>query len=129
MSRLKIGDGHVLTFERGQLRDVQHPRGERDECAWQRALDLGTEYLDYPPETLREADVPDWPPVLVVVGTMEEVVYSSRKWDGELRLFHHTFGRDGRRKIEKPVLAVHPDGAPLFVVGGGARVTDRGIVG
>ena len=130
MSRIRVPDGHVLHFDEQTLTlvDVHHPRACRGRCMLAEADRLGTAYLDHAPESIRVVEVPDWPSFMVSIGTLEEIVYSSRKWDGKLKFFHHKFGRDKRRKTEKPTLAVHPLGSPLFIVGGDAHVDERGIV-
>lgn len=118
---------HVLELCKSKHGDVlvaiRHPAGERH-CLWDKALGLGTDYNDFEPGRVRfEASPQKPPPFLVGVGELEAVRYISDKFDGTKRHYHHSF-----KQRSRPILAVHPDGAPLYVVGGRYHVDDRGIV-
>lgn len=62
------------------------------------------------------------PARLVKLGEMPEIVYRSDKWTGKSQTYLHKFGRP------RPLLATDPDGKRLFIIGGGYRVTARGLV-
>lgn len=92
------------------------------EGEWQAVIDLFGEFHDFGPTTavVHKVDSLHIPGVLVKIGDLVEVTYKSDKFDRRSRLYVHKFGRD------KPVLAASKDGR-LFLVGGGYRITSRGI--
>jgi hypothetical protein len=64
------------------------------------------------------------PPVLVKLGDVPEIVYSSDKWTGKQETYIHKTGQP------RPMLCTAPDGkGPLFIIGGRVKVTARGLVG
>lgn len=69
------------------------------------------------------------PSTLVVLGTVPEIVYTSRKWDGKSKTYSHDTSQP------HPLLVTGPDGKGLWIVdrngrpGGRVRVTARGLVG
>lgn len=64
------------------------------------------------------------PKVLVKLGTIPEIVYDSDKWSGKKETYVHKTARGNQ-----PVLCTDPAGKRLFIVGGGVRVTRRGLIG
>jgi hypothetical protein len=63
------------------------------------------------------------PPVLVQLGRLRGVIYSSDKGRRDrVRTYIHFMERP-------PILASDPAGRQLFIVGGNYRVTERGIEG
>jgi hypothetical protein len=63
------------------------------------------------------------PRVLVHLGTLRGLIYSSDKWDpGRPKSFIHFMETP-------PRLACDPDGVQLYIIGGKYRVTRRGIEG
>lgn len=64
------------------------------------------------------------PKVLVKLGTIPELVYDSDKWSGRKETYVHKTARGNQ-----PVLCTDPEGKRLFIVGGGVRVTRRGLIG
>lgn len=63
------------------------------------------------------------PARLVKLGEIPELVYASDKWGGKKQTYLHKTGRP------RPLLCTDPDGKRLFIIGGGVRVTKRGLVG
>jgi len=76
------------------------------------------------PKELIELDVPGlslkgpW----VVLGTLPEIMYDSKKWESKTHRYLHKFGK-------KPYLCTDPEGKVLLIVGGNFKITNRGIVG
>ena len=63
------------------------------------------------------------PPVLVQLGRLKGVIYSSDKGEGNrVRTYIHFMETP-------PLLASDPAGRQLYVIGGNYRVTERGIEG
>jgi hypothetical protein len=92
------------------------------EAEWQAVVDLFCEFHDFEPTSavVRKVDSLVIPDVLVRLGDLVEVTYRSNKFDKRSRLYIHKFGRD------KPILAASGDGK-LFIIGGGFKITERGI--
>lgn len=92
------------------------------EGEWRAVVDLFDEFHDFEPTTaiVYKIDSLRIPDVLVRLGELVEVTYKSDKFDRRSRLYVHKFGKD------KPVLAASKDGC-LFIVGGGYKITARGI--
>ena len=114
---------------------ITHPKQcERDNyrrCPWNEGGKLADKYQDRGgADKVRLVDSPaGTPAVLVTIGDLVGVVYESKKWDGKPKRFLHEFGKHGRKRTQKPVLAVTPDGKQLYVLGGDYFVDERGIVG
>lgn len=100
------------------------------------------EHIDNPPRAVREGlalfkrwsgrearavsrvKVPEGlPRVLVNLGHLTDIGYSSDKWGGKRQRYIHATGRP------RPILAASPDGRQLFILGGGVRVRAEGLVG
>jgi len=78
------------------------------------------------PTAAKRMRVPDRPDTLVKLGSLESVVYKTRKGDEPVTHYHHDFGEGGGKK---PILAMDPRTRRLHVVGGTYSVGWRGIVG
>ncbi len=89
---------------------------------WQAVVRLFDEFHDFEPTTAvaYKIDSLSIPGVLVRLGDLIEITYKSNKFDKRSRLYVHKFGAN------KPVLAASKDGK-LFIIGGGYRITGRGI--
>ena len=61
------------------------------------------------------------PPVLVVLGEVPEIIYTSDKWTGKKQTYVH------KTSQPRPLLATGPNGRGLFLIGGNVKVTDRGL--
>lgn len=94
------------------------------ESEWQAVVKLFCEFHDFEPTAVvvHKVKTLKIPGVLVSLGDLVEVTYKSGKWDKRQRLYVHKFGKD------KPVLAASENG-DLFIVGGGYKITSRGIEG
>lgn len=101
------------------LRKVKRNPSENE---WQAVVRLFDEFHDFEPTTavVYKVDSLEIPGVLVRLGDLVEVTYKSNKFDRRSRLYVHKFGSD------KPVLAASKDGK-LYIVGGGYKITGRGI--
>lgn len=62
------------------------------------------------------------PRVLVKMGELAAVEYLSNKWTGRTERYRHVL------KKPRPLLCTGPDAKGIFVVGGRAKVTERGLV-
>lgn len=89
---------------------------------WEAVIGLFGEFHGFDPSDVLTVSVKSlsMPGVLMQLGTLQEVVYKSDKFDGRKRLYVHKFGKD------KPVLAAGGDGR-LYIIGGGYKITERGI--
>lgn len=67
-------------------------------------------------------DVDDMPRAVLVIGSLEGVIYSTVR-DGVAEKYVHRF-----RAKSRPMLCASPDGERLFIVGGDFEFTERGIV-
>lgn len=92
------------------------------EAEWRAVVSLFDEFHEFEPTTavVHKVDSLKIPGVLVSLGDLVEITYKSNKFDKRSRLYVHKFGAD------KPVLAASKDGK-LFIIGGGYRITSRGI--
>lgn len=70
--------------------------------------------------------VPGAPRVLVKLGTLAEIAYSTNKRGDGPSTYVHSFGEGGGRR---PSLAMDVDSGRLHIVGGTYRVKREGIVG
>jgi len=87
------------------------------------ARTLFERFHDFAPPTILRRRCPPMPPVLVKLGRLRGVIYSSDKWQsGKPRTYIHFMDRP-------PLLACDPTGTQLHIVGGRYRVTARGIEG
>lgn len=64
------------------------------------------------------------PRALAQLGELEAIVYRTAKHGSRTASYEHEFGETGK---PRPTLAVDPSNDRLHVVGGGYRVTRRGI--
>jgi len=94
------------------------------EKEWRAVIDLFDEFHEFEPDSTIVFKVNSLkiPGVLVKLGDLHEVTYKSNKFDRRSRLYAHKFGRS------KPILAADKDGR-LFIIGGGYKITNRGIEG
>jgi len=80
-------------------------------------------FHDFAPPVLLRQRCPPTPRVLVKLGRLRGLIYTSDKWQrGRPRTYVH-FMED------RPLLACDPRGTQLHIVGGRYRVTARGIEG
>ena len=87
------------------------------------ARSLFRRWSGFPADLVRRSSCPRPPPVLVQLGLLRGVIYSSDKGERDrVKTYIHF--------MEKaPILASDPAGRQLFIVGGNYRVTERGIEG
>lgn len=104
----------------GQIR-----AGDRVSCAARNPSPATEAYREFhwgrPARKRRRVNVPQSPEVFEL-GKLIEIVYSAKK-GRQSALWHHKFG------WPYPILTGTPEGRLGPIVGGGARVTKRGIVG
>lgn len=60
--------------------------------------------------------------VLIAIGTLDFVGYTTKR-DGRIESYIHRFAKHAR-----PLLATSHDGRHLYILGGGYKFTERGIV-
>jgi hypothetical protein len=99
------------------------PRAPRSEPI-RRARELFQQFHCFPPQRLiRLPQERTIPKVLMHVGELRGLIYrSDRGQRGQPRTFVHFFQNP-------PLLASHPAGHQLYILGGNYRVTPRGIEG
>jgi hypothetical protein len=73
-------------------------------------------------EEIGTIDKPAVPGVLIAVGTVDGIMYTTVR-DGVEEKYVHRF-----KKSARPLFAVAPDGQQLFILGGEYDFTERGIV-
>ena len=93
------------------LDQAEHAASEFQGFHWGDAIE-GGDWVDLPPPPL----------VLAQIGPLVEITYEASK-RGEVAHWTHDF------KDPLPVLAWDPMAGGLYIVGGGYKVTPRGIVG
>lgn len=76
-----------------------------------------------PRDVMRISGPQRMPRVLVKLGELLQVAYRSNKWTGRLENYRHSTRRP------RPLLCTDAAGKGLFIVGGGMRVTERGLEG
>lgn len=102
------------------------PRDLGKECrrCLNKALNLFHCFHSFPaPRLERESCNRTIPKVLVHLGALRGLIYSSDKWDpGRPKTFIHFMETP-------PRLACNPEGTRLYIIGGSYRITPRGIEG
>ena len=88
----------------------------------QEAAALYADFSGHEPEIIGTLDKPDMPDVLIGIGEIDGVLYSTVR-DGKLEKYIHKFTKKSR-----PLFAVSHDGKQLFMLGGAYTFTERGIV-
>jgi hypothetical protein len=73
-------------------------------------------------EEIGTIDKPPIPGVLVAIGTVDGILYTTVR-DGVTEKYVHRF-----KSSSRPLFAVSPDGKSLFMIGGSYNFTERGIV-
>lgn len=86
------------------------------------AAQLYADFSGHEPEIIGELDKPVIPDVLIGIGEIDGIMYSTVR-DGVLEKYIHRFTKKAR-----PLFAVSPDGKQLFMLGGAYNFTERGIV-
>lgn len=86
------------------------------------AAKLYEDFTGHEAEIVGKTEKPEIPDVLVAIGEIDGIMYSTVR-DGKLERYIHQF-----RKNSRPLFAVSPDGKQLFMLGGAYNFTDRGIV-
>lgn len=86
------------------------------------AAALYADFSGHEPEIVGELDKPVIPDVLIGIGEIDGIMYSTIR-DGVLEKYIHRFNKKSR-----PLFAVSPDGKQLFMLGGAYNFTERGIV-
>lgn len=88
----------------------------------EQASRLYEKFSGHEAEEIGTIDKPDVPDVLIAVGEVDGILYSTVR-DGQLEKYIHHF-----RKNSRPLFCVSPDGKQLFMLGGAYDFTERGIV-
>lgn len=86
------------------------------------AAQLYADFSGHEPEIIGELDKPVIPDVLIGIGEVDGILYSTVR-DGVLEKYVHRFAKKAR-----PLFAVSHDGKQLFMLGGAYNFTERGIV-
>lgn len=87
-----------------------------------RAASLYERFTGHEVDTVDRVHVPALPKVLVNIGELDGVLYTTVR-DGRVEKYIHKFAAK-----DKPLLCVAPDGSSIFVIGGRYTFTERGIV-
>lgn len=86
------------------------------------AVKLYEDFTGHDGETVAVIDKPVIPDVMILVGEVDGILYSTVR-DGVYEKYIHEFNRKSR-----PLFAVSHDGKSLHMLGGAYDFTDRGIV-
>jgi ribosome modulation factor len=101
----------------------KNPRGVSVPAAqMQQARKLFKDFSGHDLTHGRKIKAPAMPKVLIQIGTIDGVLYTTVR-DGKTERYIHEFKRSAR-----PTFAVSPDGKQLFMLGGAYNFTERGIV-
>lgn len=130
-NRRGISSGDVVELANGRLAVVRRVDARRRRLHAQQ-LDVGRGLFDKAkrayasftgrtPGHIEMVPALSHPGVCFVLGTLEGVIYSAVV-DGSRKRYYHRFKTKAR-----PHLASGHDGRQLYILGGGYRVTDRGI--
>ena len=112
-----------MTFE--QIQAKQHKRNPvppSSRVQIKEAAQLYADFSGHEPEIIGELDKPVIPDVLIGIGEVDGILYSTVR-DGVLEKYVHRFAKKAR-----PLFAVSHDGKQLFMLGGAYNFTERGIV-
>jgi hypothetical protein len=88
----------------------------------QEAAALYADFSGHEPEIVGKLDKPVIPDVLIGIGEVDGIMYSTVR-DSVLEKYIHKF-----KKNSRPLFAVSHDGKQLFMLGGAYDFTNRGIV-
>lgn len=88
----------------------------------QRAASRYERFTGHEAEIVGAVNYPPLPKAVTVIGTLDEVCYTTVRDDRRER-YRHKFNAQSA-----PVLCVGPDGKQLYIVGGAYLFTERGIV-
>lgn len=88
----------------------------------QKAALLYERFSGHKAESFGKVTLPPLPRVGAAVGEVDFIGYTAVR-DGVTEKYIHTF-----KPADRPLLVVSPDGRSLYLVGGGYRFTERGIV-
>jgi ABC-type uncharacterized transport system substrate-binding protein len=83
---------------------------------------LYQKFTGHDAEEIGTIDKPSAPGVLVAIGTVDGILYTTVR-DGVTEKYVHRF-----KSSSRPLFAVSPDGKQLFMLGGAYNFTERGIV-
>ncbi len=95
---------------------------ERQQIQIEEAAQLYADFSGHKPEIVGTLDKPVIPDVLIGIGEIDGVMYSTVR-DGILERYIHEF-----KSKSRPLFAVSHDGKQLFMLGGAYTFTERGIV-
>ena len=87
-----------------------------------RASELYENFSGHEAEIVETIKKPDYPDVLIEVGDVDGIMYTTTR-DGQLERYVHTFHKDA-----KPLFCVCPTGDTIYFIGGEYDFTERGIV-
>ena len=88
----------------------------------EKAADLYERFTGHDADDVVSIDKPEMPDVLLAVGEIDGVMYSTVR-DGVAEKYIHKF-----KKSCRPIFAVSHDGKQLYMLGGAYDFTERGIV-
>jgi hypothetical protein len=83
---------------------------------------LYSDFTGHEAEVIDELDKPEYPDVLLCVGDIDFIGYTTVR-DGVTEKYIHKFKKNCR-----PLFTVSPDGTQIFLLGGSYDFTERGIV-
>ena len=94
----------------------------RQQIQIEAAAQLYADFSGHEPEIIGTLDKPTVPDVLIGIGDIDGIMYSTIR-DGKLERYVHEF-----KKTSRPLFAVSHDGKQLYMLGGAYTFTERGIV-
>lgn len=84
--------------------------------------ELFADFTGHESRYIDEIPKPTIPDVLVKIGHIDGVMYTTRR-DGKTEKYIHKF-----KSIARPIFAVSEDGRMIFLIGGRYQFTERGII-
>jgi hypothetical protein len=112
----------MSTVERERvLAEVDRQIGGRG-AKIRQAAELYASFTGHEKINVRKMHVPDKPAVVVEIGTVDFIGYTTRR-DGKIERYKHDFKSKAR-----PLFAVSIDGKEIFLLGGAFIFGERGIV-
>jgi hypothetical protein len=113
---------YVEASQPGYLPRKKNPVPPSRKVQLRDAGQLYSDFTGHEAEVIDELDKPEYPDVLLCVGDIDFIGYTTVR-DGVTEKYIHKFKKNCR-----PLFTVSPDGTQIFLLGGSYDFTERGIV-
>jgi hypothetical protein len=111
-----------LTIDAFNLNHVPNPVPPSSRVQIREAIRLYEDFSGHDGETIAKLAKPEYPDVVLAIGELDAVCYTTVR-DGKEERYIHDF-----RKKSRPLLCCSHDGKTLIILGGEFQFTERGIV-